>query len=132
VLRNPWRRRRFLGLDQHQGLARPIGRWSRATQREPAMQRTISRVYKRLRGAHPRRPKSDVSHLLELGCDTLLAAGGLAILGGLFMALWAIFGGSSAENPILGLILVGCGVILLCAWERLAWEPFARQLDELS
>jgi hypothetical protein len=103
-----------------------------ANSKEPAMQRTIGRAYKRLRGAHPRRPKSNVSHLLELACDALLAAAVLALLGGLALALWSVFGGVSAEGLILGLVLVGCGATLLCAWERLAWEPFAQQLDELS
>lgn len=96
------------------------------------MQRTIGRAYKRFLGAHPRRPKSDVSHLLELGCDALLAAAVLAVLGGLALALWGVFGVFSAEDLLLGLVLAGCGVILLCTWERLAWEPFAQQLDELS
>lgn len=97
------------------------------------MRRTIGRAYKRLRGAHPRRPKSDVSHLLELACDALLVASALAVLGGLTLALRGVFGGGfSAEDFILGLVLIGCGVVLLCTWERLAWEPFAQQLDELS
>lgn len=96
------------------------------------MQRVIGRAYKRLRGAHPRRPKSDVSHLMELGCDALLAAAALAVLGGLALAVWGVFGGFSAEDLLLGLVLTGCGAILLCAWDRLAWEPFAQQLDELS
>jgi hypothetical protein len=44
----------------------------------------------------------------------------------------AVFGGFAAEDLILGFVLVGCSIILLCAWERLAWEPLAQRLDELS
>ena len=96
------------------------------------MQRTIGRAYQRLCGAHPRRPKSDVSRLLELACDALLAASALALLGGLDLALWGLFGGFLTEHLLLRLVLVGCGLILLFTWERLAWAPFARPLDELS
>ena len=96
------------------------------------MQRRFGRVYQRLRGAHPRRPRSRVSGLMEFACDALLAAAGLVFLGGLALALRAVFGGFPAEDLILSFVLVGCSIILLRAWERLAWEPIAQRLDELS
>ena len=96
------------------------------------MQRTIGRAYQRLRGTHPRRPRSGISHLLELACDALLAASALALLSGLDVAIWGLFGGFTMERLVLGFVLVGCGLVLLFTWERLAWAPLARQLDELS
>ena len=96
------------------------------------MQRAVGRAHKRLRGAHPRRPTSDFSNLMDVACDALLAAAGLVFLGGLALALRAVFGGFAAEDLILGFVLVGCSIILLCAWERLTWEPLAQRLDELS
>jgi hypothetical protein len=69
---------------------------------------------------------------MDFACDVLLAAAGLVFLGGLALAFRAVFGGFSAEDLSLGFVLAGCGVTLLCAWERLAWEPLAQRLDELS
>jgi hypothetical protein len=97
-----------------------------------AMQRAIGRAYLRVRGAHPRRPKSDHSLLIEIGCDALLAFAGMAVLAGFALVAWAMLDGLQLTKVVLGLALLALGPLLLLVWERVAWEPFVERLSELS
>lgn len=96
------------------------------------MRRAIGRAYQRMKGAHPRRPKSSYSLIFELGCDLLLIAAGVAVLGGLGLVVWGVLGVLAPLWIILGLGLIALGPILLLLWERVAWEPFAERLSRLS
>lgn len=96
------------------------------------MQRAIGRAYQRVKGAHPRRPKSTHRWMAELGCDLLLIAAGVALLGGFGLAIWGMLGGLQLVKIVLGLGLLVLGPILLLLWERVAWEPFVERLSHLS
>lgn len=96
------------------------------------MQRAVGRAYQRLKGAHPRRPKSPYSGLLELACDLLLACAGAAVAGAVGVLIWGVVGGFAMW---IGLASFGLAVLaagLLLTWEKVAWEPFVERLTELS
>ena len=96
------------------------------------MRRAIGRAYQRVKGVHPRRPKSNDSRVAEFGCDLLLIAAGVAVLGGFGLGAWGLVGALQPLKILLGLGLVGLGLALLLFWERVAWEPFAERLSQLS
>jgi hypothetical protein len=96
------------------------------------MQRAIGRAYQRVKGAHPRRPKSDHSWIMELGCDLLLIAAGVAVLSGFGLAVWGMLGVLQPVKIGIGVGLLALGPVLLLLWERVAWEPFAERLSHLS
>ncbi|MGZ6015779.1 MAG: hypothetical protein ACXWKM_08535 [Phenylobacterium sp.] len=96
------------------------------------MQRAIGRAYQRVKGAHPRRPKSSHRWMVELGCDLLLIAAGLAVLGGFGLAVWGMLGAMQPVKIAVGLGLLALAPVLLLIWERVAWEPFAERLSHLS
>jgi hypothetical protein len=92
------------------------------------MKRATGRAYQRLRGAHPRRPKSRTSALVEIGCDLLLGMAAAGMLGGLVVLVWATVTSLRPAQLVLGAVLIGVGGLLLLLWERIAWEPFVREL----
>ena len=96
------------------------------------MQRAIGRAYQRVKGAHPRRPKSDHSWMVELGCDLLLIAAGVAVLGGFGLVVWEMLGALQPVKIAVGLGLLALGPVLLLIWERVAWEPFVERLSHLT
>ena len=90
------------------------------------MKRAAGRAYQRIRGAHPRRPKTGTSLLVDITCDLLLAASAAGLLGGMAVLLWATVSGLDTTRLVAGAALIGVGGVLLLLWERIAWEPFAR------
>lgn len=97
------------------------------------MRSAIGRAYQRIRGAHPRRPKSRLNFLVEVGCDLLLVLAAAACIGGLAAVAWAIAHGGLAVQPlIVGLTLLATSVGLLLLWEKVAWEPIVETLSKLS
>jgi hypothetical protein len=94
------------------------------------MKRAAGRAYQRLKGAHPRRPKSQTSKLAEIGCDLLLGMAAFGTLGGLILLVWATMTGLRPERLAAGAALIGLGALLLILWERIAWEPFVRELGQ--
>ena len=96
------------------------------------MRRAVSRAYKRIRGAHPRRPKSAFSLVIEISCDVLLAASALLAAAGFAFMAWAAVQGFPVGFLALGTALVVAAAGLLLLWEWLAWESFAATLSHLS
>jgi len=96
------------------------------------MQRAIGRAYQRLQGAHPRRPRNRYSLLVEIGCDVLLGAVVLSSLAAFALLAWAMYAGFTAAAIALVIGLVGLSAALLLVWERVAWEPLAERLSEIS
>lgn len=100
------------------------------------MKRAVGRAYQRLKGEHPRRPKSKTNGLVEVACDLLLGLAALGMIGGLALLLWATVSGLHPAKLLGGAAAIGLGAGLLLLWERIVWEPaaraLARRLDELS
>lgn len=100
------------------------------------MKRAVGRAYQRVKGVHPRRPKSRTSLLLDIACDLLLASSAAGLVGGMGVLLWATVGGLETARLVSGAALIAIGAALLLAWERIAWEPFAQapppHLDDLK
>ncbi len=92
------------------------------------MKRATGRAYRRLKGAHPRRPITKTSTFEELGCDLLLGLAGAGMLGGLVLLVWATVTGLLLAQLVAGAALIGLGAVLLLLWERIAWEPFVQEL----
>ena len=96
------------------------------------MQRALARAHQRLQGNHPRRPSAPFARTTEILCDILLAAAVVAFLAGVALFVWAIVSGLGLFKIFAGLALLAIGPILLLIWERVAWEPFGRNLSQLS
>ncbi len=96
------------------------------------MQRQLGRAYQRLQGAHPRRPPSLSGHAMEFFCDVLLALAATSLVGGLGLIVWSFFPALSPLRLGAGLAALVASPLLLLLWERLAWEPFAKRLAQLS
>ena len=96
------------------------------------MQRALSRAHQRLQGNHPRRPAAPFARTIEILCDILLAAAAVAFLAGVGLTAWALVSGPGLVQLLSGLALLVVGPVLLLIWERVAWEPFARRLSQLS
>jgi hypothetical protein len=96
------------------------------------MQRAIGRAYQRLRGNHPRRPKSAFSLVIEISCDMLLGAAAMAAFAGAALLVWGLLAGVAVNLLIGGGLLLGAAAALLLAWEWLAWKSFGETLSELS
>lgn len=96
------------------------------------MQRAIGRAYKRLRGAHPRRPDSRYRLLKEIACDMLLGAAFVSIVSAPVTLVWAAYSGLDLAKIMLSLGLLALGAGLLLVWEQVAWEPFVERLSHLS
>jgi hypothetical protein len=94
------------------------------------MKRAVHRAYRRLQGAHPRRPPSKTKILAEIGCDLLLALAVFGILGGAGVLVWATATGFHVTFLLCGVAMIGLGAVLLLIWERVAWDPFVRELGE--
>ena len=94
------------------------------------MKRAVGRAYQRVKGIHPRRPKSRTSLLLDIVCDLLLASSAAGLLGGMGVLLWATVSGLETARLIFGAVLIASGAALLLLWERIAWEPFAHALPQ--
>lgn len=94
------------------------------------MKRAVVRAYRRVQGAHPRRPKSRHSLWLDLACDLLLALAATGLLGGVAVLLWGLATGARLSQLLAGAGLFVLGAALLLAWERIAWEPFVEALSE--
>jgi hypothetical protein len=96
------------------------------------MQRALNRAYQRLQGNHPKRPKTKLSHLAELGADVLLGAAALAVLSGVGLLIWAFADGLAAKKLIGGVVLIALGPLLLRVWERIVWDELADDLSKLT
>jgi hypothetical protein len=94
------------------------------------MKRAAGRAYQRFKGAHPRRPKSRTSLLVEISCDLMLGMAAVGMLGGLAVLIWATMTGLHLPQLAAGAALIGLGALLLLLWERIAWEPIVRELGQ--
>ena len=94
------------------------------------MQRTVNRVYRRLRGQHPRRPPSTAGRVLGLVFDGVLALALVAVLSGFCLIVIGPDVRSSIEISAIGLAILLFGFALLLLWERLAWGPFSNAVPE--
>jgi hypothetical protein len=96
------------------------------------MQRALGRAYQRFQGEHPRRPASASGRAMELICDGLLVLAFASLPAGIGVAVSGLIGGVHPTRLAIGGGLVAAGPLLLLAWERLAWEPFAKRLSQLD
>lgn len=94
------------------------------------MKRAVGRAYRRMQGAHPRRPKTSSRWLAELACDFLLTSAAAGVLAGVALALWGVAAGGRLPQLVSGLAFFVIGAGLLLVWERVAWEPFAEDLSD--
>ncbi len=93
--------------------------------------RAVNRAAARMRGDHPRRGGEEEA-LRTLLCDLLLIVTAVLALAGLVLIVIGLVQGFSVVKLLIGVGLVVLGVVLLLLWERLFWEPIARDLSRLS
>jgi len=93
--------------------------------------RAVKRAAARMRGDHPR-PGGEEETLRTLLYDLLLIVAAVFALAGVVLIVISLVQGFSAAKLVIGAGLVILGIVLLLLWERLFWEPFARDLSRLS
>jgi hypothetical protein len=96
------------------------------------VKRAAKRAMRRIKGDHPHRGAKVARFGVLLACDVILIAAAMAFLGGFAFVIVGLVQMIDIVSLGMGVALIVLSALLLILWERVFWEPFAHNLEDLT